>query len=118
MRPASAVDLEGKLAKSTLFFAPIRPVEFGEALRPGTLITLIDDDKPDRIFTVIETLPDKPLAIRAGDTRLWPAYHALDEEGRIHLLVNEPDEQEWWIWRPDHEAISGKSIFTGALVKD
>jgi hypothetical protein len=30
----------------------MRPVEFGEALVPGTRLTLLSDDKPERLFTL------------------------------------------------------------------
>jgi hypothetical protein len=32
----------------------MRPVEFGEALPPGTRLTLFSHDKPDLSFTVME----------------------------------------------------------------
>jgi hypothetical protein len=37
---------------SGLNIAAVRPVKFGEALAPGTPLTLFSDDKPERLFTV------------------------------------------------------------------
>jgi len=36
----------------------MRPVESGEALAAGTRLTLLSDDKPDRLFTVLTFLID------------------------------------------------------------
>jgi hypothetical protein len=47
-----------------------------------------------------------------------PSYRVQDEEGRIQLLVNEPDEEEWWLWHPDQVGVGPKSVFSGALVDD
>jgi hypothetical protein len=44
------------------------------------------------------------LALRGGA----PTYQIEDEEGRIHLLIHLPieeeDENRWCLWRPDHAA--------------
>ena len=43
------------------------------------------------------------------------------EEGRIHLLIHLPieeeDENRWCLWRPDHAGFDSRSIFEGALVE-
>ena len=45
-----------------------------------------------------------------------------DEEGRIHLLIHLPIEEEdqdrWCLWRPDHAGFDSRSIFEGALVEE
>jgi hypothetical protein len=96
----------------------MRPVEFGEDLLAGTRLTLFSDDKPDRYFTVLESMLESSIGVPSGDLRPWPAYHVLDEEEREHLLVNEPDEHEWWLWRSDLKQFDSRSIFTGALIEE
>ena len=98
----------------------MRPVGFGEALPAGTRLTLFSDDKPGRFFTVIEFWMDETsgiaLALRGG----VPTYQVEDEEGRTHLLIHLPieeDEDRWCLWRPDHAGFDSKSIFEGALVE-
>jgi hypothetical protein len=83
----------------------MRAVEFGEPLPGGTRLTLILADKPDRFFTVIKFWMDETsgvaLALRTG----VPTYKVEDEEGRTHLLIHLPieeDEDRWCLWRPDH----------------
>jgi hypothetical protein len=65
-------------------------VEFGEALAPGSRLTLFSDDKPDRFFRVIKSWIDQTLgeslALRTG----VPSYEVEDEKGRIHLLIYFP----------------------------
>jgi hypothetical protein len=99
----------------------MRPVEFGEALPPGTRLTLFSDDKPDRFFTVMEFSIDKTLGAALNFEAGIPRYRVEDEEGRIHLLVKVPNEEErtdeWWLWRPDQAVICPKSIFQGALIE-
>src|SRR5260370_16499459 len=96
----------------------MRPVEFGEALQPGTRLTLFSHDKPDRLFTVLEFRIDSSLGIVGipSDLAGVPSYRVKDEEGRIHLLVNVPLEEEhtdqWWLWRPDQAGIGGQSPFS------
>jgi hypothetical protein len=72
----------------------MRPVAFGEALPAGTRLTLFSNDKPDRYFTVIKFWMDKTsggaLPLRSG----VPSYQVEDEEGRIHLLIHLPIEEE------------------------
>ena len=100
----------------------MRPVEFGEALAPRIRLTLFSADKPDRFFNVMEVWMDETsgiaLALRTG----VPSYQVEDEEGRIHLLLHLPIEQEnkdrGRLWRPDQAGFDSRSIFDGALVED
>jgi hypothetical protein len=100
----------------------MRPVAFGEALSAGTRVTLFSDDKPDRFFTVIklwmEATSGVALELKSG----VPTYQVEGEEGRTHLLIRLPIEEEnedrWCLWRPDHADFDSRSIFEGALVKD
>jgi hypothetical protein len=100
----------------------MRPVAFGEPLPAGTRLTLFSDDKPDRFFTVIrfwmDETSDVALALK-GDV---PTYQVEDEEGRTHLLIHLPIEEEhehrWCLWRPDHAGIDSRSIFEGALIEE
>ena len=83
----------------------MRPVEFGEALAAGTRITLFADDEPDRFFTVIKFWTDETSGIALALKTAVPSYQVEDEEGRIHLLINLPIDEEnedrWCLWRPD-----------------
>jgi hypothetical protein len=100
----------------------MRPVQFGEALPHGTRLTLFSDDKPDRFFRVIEFWMDETsgtaLALQTG----VPYYQVEDEEGRMHLMlhlpIEEDDEVRWCLWRPDHAGFDSRSIFDGALVEE
>jgi hypothetical protein len=51
-----------------------------------------------------------------------PTYQVEDEEGRthlpIHLPIEEEDEDRWRLWRPDHAGFDLPSIFEGALVEE
>lgn len=72
----------------------MRPVGFDEALPAGTPLILFSDDKPARLFTVInfwidETLGDS-LALQIG----LPSYEVEDEEGRIDPLLHPPIGEE------------------------
>jgi hypothetical protein len=96
----------------------MRPIEFGENVPPGTRLILFPDIKPDQLFTVLEFKLDPQVGSLAGLGCAIPTYRVQDEEGRIHLLINEPDEEEWWLWRPDQAAAGPKSVFDGALVDD
>jgi len=44
------------------------------------------------------------------------------EEGRIHLLLHLPIEEEnedrWCLWRPDHAGFDSRSIFESALIEE
>jgi hypothetical protein len=92
----------------------MRPIAFGEALLAKTRLTLFSDDKPDRFFTVVKFWMDGTsgvaLALRGG----VPSYQVEDEEGRIHLLIHLPFEEEhddrWCLWRPDHAGFDSRSI--------
>jgi hypothetical protein len=57
------------------------------------------------------------LALKTG----IPSYQVEDEEGRTHLLIHLPieeeDENRWCLWRPDHAGFDSRSIFEGALVE-
>jgi hypothetical protein len=72
----------------------MRPVDFGEALPSGTRLTLFADDKPDRFFTVIKFWMDETsgvaLALKTGVS----SYQVEDEEGRTHLLIHLPIEED------------------------
>jgi hypothetical protein len=91
-------------------------------LPAGTRLTLFSDDKPDRVFTIIKFWTDETsgvvLALKAG----VPTYQVEDEEGRTHLLIHLPveeeDENRWCLWRPDHAGFDSRSIFEGALVEE
>jgi hypothetical protein len=97
----------------------MRPVAFGEPLPAGTRLTLFSDDKPDRFFTVITFWLDETsgvaLALKGG----VPTYLVEDEEGRTHLLIYLPveeDEHRCCLWRPDQVSFDSRSIFYIALV--
>jgi hypothetical protein len=99
----------------------MRPVAFGEALLARTRLTLFSEDKPDRFFTMIKFWIDETsgvgLALRGG----VPSYQVEDEEGRTHLLIHVPKEENedrWRLWRPDHAGFDSRSIFEGALVEE
>ena len=51
-----------------------------------------------------------------------PTYQVEDEEGRTHLLIHLPIEEEeeerWCLWRPDHAGFDSRSIFEGALIEE
>jgi hypothetical protein len=51
-----------------------------------------------------------------------PTYQVEDEEGRIHLLIHLPIEEEnedrWCLWRPDQAGFDSRSIFDRALVEE
>jgi hypothetical protein len=100
----------------------MRPVEFGEALAPGTRLTLFSDDKPNRFFTVITFLIDKVSGVALDLETGVPCYQVEDEEGRIHLLlqlpIGEKNENRWCLWRPDQVDFDSRSIFDGALVAE
>lgn len=59
------------------------------------------------------------LALRTG----VPSYQVEDEEGRIHLLIHLPVEEDgdnnrWCLWRPDHARFDSRSIVEGALIEE
>ena len=95
------------------------PIEFGENVPSGTrLILFSDDDRPDRFFTVLEFTLNSELGSLAGLGCAVPSYRVQDEEGRVQMLINEPDEEEWYLWHPDQVGIGPKSVFAGALIED
>jgi hypothetical protein len=57
------------------------------------------------------------LALKTG----VPSYQVEDEEGRTHLLINFPIDEEhedrWCLWRPNQAEFDSRSIFEGALVE-
>jgi hypothetical protein len=69
----------------------MRPVEFGENLVPGTKVTLLGDERPDRIVTIIERLPNTDLTASVSHQQhAWVQFLVEDEELRRHLLLNDP----------------------------
>ena len=99
----------------------MRPVDFGEALVAGTRLTLFSHDKPDRFFTVIKFWMDETSGVALELKTGVPSYRAENEEGRAHLLIHLPIEEEnedrWCLWRRDHAGFDSRSIFDGALVE-
>jgi hypothetical protein len=99
----------------------MRPVAFGEALSSGTRLTLFSDDKPDRFFTVIKFWTDATSGVALELKTGVPTYQVEDEEGRTHLLIHLPieedEENRWCLWRPDYAGFDSKSIFEAALVE-
>jgi hypothetical protein len=71
----------------------MRPVEFGDELAIGTRLTLSSDDKPDR-FSVIKSWIDQTLGASLAMGAGVPSYEVEDEEGRTHLLIHLPIEEE------------------------
>ena len=72
----------------------MRAVAFGEALSAGARLTLFSDDKPDRFFTVIKYWSDKTSGVALELKTGVPTYQVEDEEGRTHLLIHLPIEEE------------------------
>ena len=99
----------------------MRPVEFGEPLPAGTRLTLFSDEKPDRYFRVIKFWTDQTLGASLRLRTGVHCYQVEDEEGRIHLLlhlpIEEQNEDRWRLWRPDQAGFDSRSIFVGALVE-
>ena len=99
----------------------MRPVAFGEALPAGTRLTLFSKDKLDRFFTVINFCMDKTSGVALDLKTGVPTYQVEDEEGRTHLLIRLPIDENgdrWCLWRPDHAGFDSRSIFEGALVEE
>ena len=65
----------------------MRPVAFGEALAPGTRLTLFSDDKPDRFFTVIKFWIDETSGIALERKTGVPTYQVEDGLPRRRLAV-------------------------------
>jgi hypothetical protein len=87
-----------------------------------TRLTLFSHDKPDRFFWVIKFWMDETSGIALALKTGVPSYQVEDEEGRIHLLINLPIDEEnedrWCLWRPDQAEFDSRSIFDGALVEE
>src|SRR5580700_937849 len=100
----------------------MRPLPFGEALPAGTRLTLFSDDKPDRFFTVIRFWMDNTSGVALALKTGVPTYQVEDEEGRTHLLIylpiEEEDDDRWCLWPPDHAGFDSRSIFARALVEE
>jgi len=101
----------------------MRPVEFGETLLAGTRLTLFSDYGPDRFFTVIKFWMDETSGVALALKTGVPTCQVEDEEGRIHLLIHLPIEEDgdnnrWCLWRPDHAGFDSSSIFEGALIEE
>ena len=97
----------------------MRPAEFGEALAPRTRLTLFSGEKPDR-FTVVKCWMDETSGVALALKTGVPTFQVEDEEGRTHLLIHLPTEEEdedrWCLWRSDHAALDSTSVFEGALI--
>jgi hypothetical protein len=80
----------------------------------GTRLTLFSYDKPDRLFTDIKFWMAKTSGIALA-LKTVPYYQVEDKEGRIHLLINLPideeDEDRWCLWRPDHAGFDFQVCF-------
>jgi hypothetical protein len=72
----------------------MRPLEFGEALTPGSRLTLFSNDKPDRFFAIIKFWMDETSGVALPLKTSVPTYQVEDEEGRIHLLLHLPIAEE------------------------
>jgi hypothetical protein len=99
----------------------MRPVAFGESLPVGTRLTLFSDDKPDRFFTLIKFWMDETSGIALALKTGVPSYLVEDEEGRTHLLIHLPIEEDgdrWCLWRPDHAGFDSRSVFESALIDE
>ena len=99
----------------------MRRVAFGETLPAGTRLTLLSDDKPDRFFTTINFWMDETSGVALALKTGVPSYQVEDEEGRTHLLIHLPieeeDEDRWCLWRRDHAGFDSRSNFEGALIE-
>jgi hypothetical protein len=104
-------------------FDLMRPVAFGEALPAGTRLALFSGDKLDRFFTVIKFWMDETSGVALKLKTGVPTYQVEDEEGRTHLLIHLPIEEDgdsnrWCLWRPDHAGFDSRSIFDRAMVEE
>jgi len=72
----------------------MRPIAFGEPLSGATRLTLVSDGKPDCFFTVIKFWMDKTSGVALALKTGVPTYQVEDEEGRTHLLIHLPVEEE------------------------
>jgi hypothetical protein len=83
----------------------MHPVAFGDALPADSRLTLFSDDKPDRFFTVIKFWMDETSAVALALKTGVPSYQVEDKEGRTHLLIHLPIEEDggrWCLWRSHH----------------
>jgi hypothetical protein len=121
----------------------MRSVALDEPLPAGTRLTLFSDDKPERFFAVIKFWMDETSSVALALKTGVPSYQVSKtacraegpppqglrrdklcrrrEEGRIHLLIQLPIEQDgdrWCLWRPDHAGFDSRSSFEGALVEE
>ena len=73
--------------------------EFGAAREQ--LYRKVEADRTDLFLLMALALADVALALKGG----VPTYQVEDEEGRIHLLlhlpIEEQNEDRWCLWRPD-----------------
>jgi hypothetical protein len=64
----------------------------------------------------------KPRALRSRSRPAVPSYQVEDEEGRTHLLIHLPleeqNEDRWCLWRPDQAGFYSRRILEGVLVDD
>ena len=97
----------------------MRPVAFGEAVPARTRRSLFSGEKPDR-FTVVKCWMDETSGVALALKTGVPTFQVEDEEGRTHLLIHLPTEEEdedrWCLWRSDHAALDSTSVFEGALI--
>jgi hypothetical protein len=99
----------------------MRLIAFGEPLPGGTRLTLGSNDKPDRFFTLIKFWVDETSGVALALNTGVPSYQVEDEEGRTHLLIHLPieeNENRWCLWRPDHAGFDSRSIFENALIEE
>jgi len=100
----------------------MRPVEFGEPVPAETRLTLFSADKPERFFRVIKFWLDQTSGIAHALRTGVPSYQVEDVEGRIHLLLDLPIEEEnedgWHLRRPDQTGFDSRPIFEGALIEE
>jgi hypothetical protein len=54
----------------------MRPVSFGEDLQLGVPLTLFSEDKPDRYFTIVESLLESGVGLSVDDTKLIFIYQS------------------------------------------
>jgi hypothetical protein len=98
------------------------PAVLRKALPAGTRLTLFSDDKPARFFTVIKFWLDETSGVALALEGGVPAYRVEDEEGRTHLLIHLPIEEEdddrWCLWRPDLVGFDTRSVFDRAMVEE
>jgi hypothetical protein len=64
----------------------------------------------------------QPQALHLSSKPAFLLTQVEDEEGRTHLLIHLPIEEEdddrWCLWRPDHAGFDSRSIFEAALIEE